>query len=663
MQSRIKVFIGLSARALGLIAVLPATAQQATSAPPAATGSTASQATAVQDDLSEIVVTARQRSETLNRVPVVVSVVTPAALEHNNATDLPKIAETVPGLIVAGYSAGGGGTIAIRGISSPPNNAGFEQAVSVAVDGVQTSDGHIALLGMFDLQQVEVLKGPQSLLFGKNNTAGIISIKTADPTDRPLYSIKQAYEFVGDESTTDVVASGPMTDFLGARLAIEYRNLDGWLHNTATPMANPFYNPATGAPANASQLPGASDSRVGNSNVLGRLTFKSELGSAVTARLKIFGAQTNSQGPGVEAQNIGPCSGPYPRIYGVADPTADCKVDNRTTVGDVPAAVASRDPIGNTTGKGFGLETALADTLDLAADLDKVRLNSITGFTRTTDHYMAGADQTDYSQLLSSEVYTIRQISQELRATSKFDGPLNFMVGGFYQGTRIYYRSDITYLTSNYNAASDRFDSYDQVTNQHGSSYSAFAQVLINFTSELELAGGARYTYEKKDFDSRNLYGIGAFATQNTLFAGSDTPGVLRGRFSDHNVSPEVTLTWRPDSNQTYFAAYRTGFKSGGFGLSNPPQTTAIPSDYQFNSETARGGEIGAKLLFLDNRLSVSADAFLYNFDNLQVGVFNPDRFAFIVSNAGALRQRGSELETNFRVNRMLNLRGAVTYA
>jgi hypothetical protein len=116
--------------------------------------------------VDDIVVTARRRSETLVSVPVVVNVVTAETLERNRADDLSRIGELTPTVVVGAYKSNGGGSVAIRGISSPANQTGFEQAVSVAIDGIQTSDGRITQMGFFDLQQVEVMTGPQALFVG-----------------------------------------------------------------------------------------------------------------------------------------------------------------------------------------------------------------------------------------------------------------------------------------------------------------------------------------------------------------------------------------------------------------------------------------------------------------------------------------------------------------
>lgn len=610
----------------------------------------------------DIVVTARRRSESLNRVPVVVSVIGTQQIANNNANDLSKIGELTPTVIIGAYKSNGGGSIAIRGISSPANQAGFEQAVSVAIDGVQTSDGRIAQLGIFDVQQVEVLKGPQALLFGKNNTAGVISIATADPTDRLEVSGRAAYEFVGDEVTTEAAVSGPLTDNFGARLAVRYRNLDGWLRNTARPIANPFYRAATGAPVGAVQLPGASDTRPGDEEVLARLTLKGQPGENFTFRAKSFYAQNTDAGPGTATQNIGPCTGATPRMYGIADPFGDCVVDRRTTIGDLPPAIAATMRGGSADGAPYGKLTVLTQAIDLGWTIGNVSLDSTTGYNYTKYRFFSGLDQTTYSQLAFFNEQRAEQFSQELRLTSDLDGPFNFMAGGFYQSSRLYDNNDTKLNDGNYNAAANRFSTYEDLSVQTGNTLSGFAQVQIRPLDTIEIAGGARYTRERKRFAKQNLYGIGTFNTVNTVYPGSSRVGFLEGRFEDDNVSPEATVTWRPDSTKTLFVAYKTGFKSGGFGLTSPLQAGTRIGDADFGSEKAKGFEAGAKGLFLDGRLRINLAAFAYKFTNLQVNTYDPARVAYTINNAGEVRQRGGEAEINFSPISMLNLHGAIAY-
>lgn len=616
-----------------------------------------------QPSENEIVVTARGREETLNDVPVVVSVVGAEQILRTNATDLVKIAELTPTVIVGAYKSNGGGSIAIRGISSPANQAGFEQAVSVAVDGVQTSDGRIAQLGFFDVQQVEILKGPQALFFGKNSPAGVISVRTKDPTPTFEVSGRAGYEFVGDEIVTDLAVSGPLSDSFGARLALRYRNLDGWMRNTAQPIANPFYNPATGAPAGASLLPGAADPRPGDEELLGRLTLKGEIGDRITARIKVFAATGNDSGPGVATQNIGPCAGPNPRVVGIADPFGECVIDNRTTIGDLPVAISSTIKGDRKNGQAYGRLRALVASAEFGFELsDTLTLTSTTGYNNLKYEFLSGLDQTTYSQLAFYNKQRNRAWSQELRIVSDFAGPLNFMLGGFYQDTSLNDTNDTKVRDTFYQASSGRFALYEDLNQQEGDTLSFFGQAIFDITPTLELAGGARYTRERKDYAKRNLYGIFGFNTSNTTFPGSNEVGVLKGEFEDENVSPEASLTWRPDFGATLFVAYKTGFKSGGFGLTNPLQTSTRIGDVDYDSEKASGFEIGAKGTFLDSRLSLSAAAFAYGFEDLQVNTYDPERIAYTINNAGKVEQRGFEVEAKLQASEMLSLRGALAY-
>lgn len=613
----------------------------------------------------DIVVTARRQGERLMSVPVVVSAMTKTELERYDSADLASIGQLTPTVIVANFGANGGGSIAIRGISSPANQTGFEQAVSVAIDGVQSSNGHIAQLGFFDLQQTEILKGPQALFFGKNNTAGVISLTTADPTADWAVSGKVGYEFVGDEVQAEGAVSGPLSDSLGVRLAVKYSNLDGWLRNTAQPMANPFYSAASGAPASAAQLPGTSNPRPGSKELLARGTIVFEPDPSLKIKLKVFGAQTDDAGPGVALQNIGPCTGAFPRVYGIADPTGDCVADRYVSTGDVPPVVGAVMPEFSGTGINQGHLRAFTTSLNIEKGLgDLFTLSSLSGFSKIKYNWFGGLDHTTYSQLAMFEHTDEKAFSQELRLTSKLDGPLNFMLGFYYGHTELNMNNDVSLRTSNYSAALNRFDSFASYHTQKGETLSAFAQGRWNITPEVELAGGVRWSSEEKRLSQYNQFGVGGFATQNTIFASSldKTPGILAGRFVDENISPEATLSWHPDPNKTIFVAYRTGFKAGGFGLTNPMSVASSINSFDFDSEKAKGFELGAKGLFLDNRLRLSIAAFHYKFSNLQVNTYDPAALAYNINNAGELKQSGAEFEAKLRVNDIVSLHGAVAY-
>ncbi len=673
MSRSCTAFIGLLAT-LGIAPALQAQAPggtESSAAQPAPQGTgapargTSAPPAEIEGDLSTITVTARKRDESLMAVPVVVTALSKEALQKYNAINLEAIGDLTPTVIVANYKINGGGSIAIRGISSPANQVGFEQDVSVAVDGVQSSNGQLAQLGFFDLQQVEVLKGPQALFFGKNNTAGVISLTSAGPTDHFEASMRSGWEFYGRESITDAAVSGPLTDTLSARLAVRYRNLGGYLTNTAAAQPNPFYSPASGAPASVGMLPGASDRRPGETEFLGRLTVKYAPSDDLTATLRISGDRDHDDGGGVATQNIGPCSDGFPRVNGIPDRSGDCVADNRTTIGNVPPAYAAtvRGQDINADGSPSGELGVMLASLNVDAKLGELfTLTSLTGFNRLRYIDFSGDDQTTFSQLVVYEDQVQQDISQELRLSSRFHGPLNFVAGGYFGHTNREVYNDNKLNDAQYNAAANRYSAFTPYTFQPGNTTSFFGQLIWNITSSIEAAGGARWTQETKDFSKYNLYGTGAFDTSTTIFPGSDKPGVLMGHFKDDNVSPEATLTWRPDNDHTLFAAYRTGFKSGGFGMTNPLQKTSTIDGVNFGSETAHGFEIGARGLFFDRRLNLSADVFDYEFKSLQVNIYDPATISFNIDNAGLVKQKGAELEANFRATDVLTLHGAMAY-
>lgn len=636
-------------------------AAQAQDSETVSTGSATGQSP--QTDAQEIVVTARQRGERLQDVPVVVTALSSETLAKANVSSLEGIATLTPTVIVANYKFNGGGSMAIRGISSPANQLGFEQAVSVAIDGIQSSNGQIAQLGFFDLAQVEVLKGPQALFFGKNNTAGVISVTTAGPTDRFEASLKTGYEFVAREFTADGVISGPVTDTLGIRLAVRYRNMEGWIKNTAAATVNPFYRPATGAPSSVGLLTGRASDRLGEKELLGRLTVKYEPTNDLKAVLRVTMNHGTDDNAGGTSQNIGPCADGFPRVNGFIDRSGDCKADNRATVGNIPAAIAATFPRKiNADGSPSGELNAILASLSLDADLGAFSIASRSAYSRLSYELFSGGDQTTFSQFAVYEDQSQRDISQEIRLSSNFDGPLNFVAGGFFQDTRRQVYADVKLNDGNYNAAENRYDSFNSETFSPGQTLSFFGQATWKIVPELELAGGVRWTREKKRYRKYNLYGFGPFDTRQTMFPGETELGVLNGRFKDENLSPEVTLTWHPNPDHTIFAAYRSGFKSGGFGLTNPLQKTTTISANDFGSETARGFEVGARGEYLNRKLNISLAAFAYDFNDLQVNIYDPEAVAYSINNAGKVQQRGAEIELGYRVTPDFRLHGALTY-
>ena len=397
----------------------------------------ASKAAASSDaPLEEVIVTARQREESLLEAPVAVTAIGAEQLATFGARDARDLARTVPSLAIDRSSSGGGGVIVLRGIGSSPANAGFDQAVAVSVDGVQTGRARIIDFGMLDLKQVEVMKGPQALFFGKNSPAGVINMTSASPTSEFEGYVRAGFEFEADEYITEGVVSGPLTDSLSGRVALRYSEMDGWLRNTAGQLnSSPF-----AGPNNLPQAPATT--RPGDENFLGRLSLAlSPEGSPFNAVLKLAGMKHKDDGPsaGQEVIHCGAYATPvvvYAGVPAVAvDPFGDCKLDGRYSNGGLPNGYANNWPIAEQFP--YTDTQMVLGSLAVNYDGDRFGIASITGYFDSDTEYFDNYDGTVYMAYDAAEQEKYESLSQEVRLLSKFDSPLNFMVGAFYQDTTL----------------------------------------------------------------------------------------------------------------------------------------------------------------------------------------------------------------------------------
>ncbi|HUD90714.1 TonB-dependent receptor, partial [Sphingobium sp.] len=311
----------------------------------------------------------------------------------------------------------------------------------------------------------------------------------------------------------------------------------------------------------------------------------------------------------------------------------------------------------------FGETNAQLFSLTLSGDFDAIKISSNTGYNRIKYKSSYSQDNTSLGQSIVLERYFTREFSQEIRATTDFQSPVNFVAGAYYQDVLTEYRSSFVLNYGLYDPVSDLYNPYVRLSEQVGKTYSVFGQAIANITDKLELTAGGRFTRETKSYRTGNEFGRNAFATPTTVFPGSNEPGILKDDFKGNNFSPEVTLSWHPTPDSTLYGSYKTGYKSGGFLLGGFLNRTSTIGDFDFGPEKVKGFEIGAKGYLADRKLRLSATAYAYNFSNLQVNVFDPSLFAYVVANAGQLRQRGVDVEANFRANDNLSLHAGATYA
>ena len=572
-------------------------------------------------------------------------------LQQFGTTDIRDISKLAPSLSIDRSGSGNGGIVSLRGVSTSSGQVGFDQAVAIAVDGVMVGRARILAQGLFDVGQIEVLKGTQALFFGKNSPGGVISIKSAGPTDTLEGYVRSSYEFEGDEALFEGAVSGPLTDTLGARIALRYRDLKGYFFNTSE-----GYTAATYPFIGTTPPPGPGDDRAGEEEFIGRATLSYEPSDAFDASLKFTVTDQNGDGPAYGAQPFY-CDGADAGVtYGSVDPYGECKFDKRFSRSSFnPALVANmplmrEDPYTD-------IEMYLG-SLTMNYQFADLTLTSVSGYFDYTSQAADNYDATSLAQLYSAEKEAYHAFSQEFRLLSDFDGPLNFLLGAYFQDTSLDFDTSVGILGLGPDP-DGRYHTWERSGYTNGTTYSAFGQLVWDVTDQIELAGGVRYTKEEKDSSMRHVYARPEL--EGTLLA--PTTRVFDDKFKDSNYSPEVTLSYRPTSDLTAYVAYKTGYKSGGFGLSVSLIPATITEDaITYDSEKVKGFEAGLKAQLLDRRLTLNTALYSYKYDNLQVNSFNAATTSFTINNAASARVKGVEAEAQFAVTDRINVYGAIAY-
>lgn len=607
------------------------------------------EAAAESTDAGDIIVTARRKEERLQDVPVAITALTGESLDGYKMNSVGDIASFVPSMVVGRQVTGSSASIFLRGVGSSSLSAGFDQSVSFNIDGLALSRGREIAFAQYDVAVVEVLKGPQALYFGRNTTGGLIAIRTNDPGDRFEFKAKAGYGFEAHEKYGEAVISGPLSDSFGARLALRWNDSRGSLVNTAGPTIDTAIGLAR-TPQSRWRDP--------SQTMSGRLTLKYSPSSDLKIVLKAGYTDYEDDGAGnlYERKCGGGRTAPLPS-GGVADPFADCFVDGRADHNaHNPAFVENfRYARG---GKLFTDLTSYFGVVSADYHAGLFDISSITGYSRFK--------QTDYNDFTGaartvavSQLAVFKQFSQEIRISSDFDGPLNFMTGMYFSDSNFVFNTDSHNVNFGFDPVRRTYVSFSRDNGFDAKSFSLFAQATWKIVPSIELSGGARWSSDKRQSFQQSrptaaTAANGAFP-QNRRFDDN---------FNDTNISPEITLSWKPTENATLYAAYKKGYKSGGFNLSQTITAGATLRAGQYGSETADGFEVGTHAALFDRQLRINAAIYDYDYNDLQVQFYDPVTTGQIVANAGKLTTKGFEFDFNFAPRSLtgLSLRGAYAY-
>ena len=624
--------------------------------------------------IEEIIVTARKQSETLQDVPVTIAAMTEQDLERYNITTLVDAAKMVPNMRIAHGGSGNGSSLTLRGIGSSSISAAFDHSVAINIDGVVVNRGRFIHNSYMDMNQLEVLKGPQSLYFGKSATAGVVSITTNDPGDEFEFEISGGVETEHEGTFAEMVVSGPISDTFGARLAIGITENDEMWENYS--YANDPMPHGNGT------LP-----YFGDDSLNARLTLVWNPTENFEAKLKYTYSEYNNNGGGT-AWTEEVCPEGIHQKTGIPSGGAafttrlgadDCTINGNTSKINLEPGLRAGLPYGGDDGKPFLEQETDMVGLTLVWDInDQLTLTSVTSLVELNhvelDDYSYGAGV--FGGLHANNY---EHTTQEFRLGSNLDGKVNFMAGIFWQEIEqqfdaYQYAFNLSVMPNIFGPALAYFGAFDLTTGlvgpdpSTGNMYdynkdhyldtevmSAFFAIYWDLNDRTEVTFGARYTEEEKNGRIEIAYVHAAAAAFG--FGGPPVIGPLE--FEDDNLSPEVAVNYYINDDVSVFVAYKEGFKSGGIDNSALPTAALNPLSPSFNgfgflvynSEEAEGFEVGVKANLLDGAMRFNATAFSYEYSDLQVQLFDSTIIQFKTFNASALETQGFEFDVLWNTN------------
>jgi len=566
--------------------------------------------------LEPMVVTAQKRPEAPTDVPISMTLVSGELLDEYNINSLDDLSSFVPGLTIS--QAATTTRIFLRGVGSG-GNQGFEQSVGTFVDDIYYARPRQLRLPLFDTRQVEVLRGPQGTIFGKNTVAGAINIRTREPTDFFYSDVSALYEIEHNEYQASGIVSGPLTDTLRGRLSVRAGGMDGFLHNS--------FN-------------GNDEPQTDYYTVRGKFQW------LPLENLDISGKYERNE-LDVDGRSIQIIEAPLALmpLFTSFDPSFEDRLNESKSVG------------------GLGNENSKTDsnlgTLRMEYALDDFSLVSLTGYTDYDYDDDRDVDFSPVPLLFQREKQGFSQFSQEVRLLSPDTASFKYLVGAYYQEEHL---DNTNYVDANFSlpfiglpqSATRQID-FDQDT----WTAAVFSQISYDITDDLILSAGLRYTYEEKKADQSLQFNNFKTKFQNpgleTIYqaAGFGVPHRFKGKLTESYFTPSASIQYYLFEKTTFYATYAEGNKSGGF---NEAETSGKPEDFEFDPEHSRSYEIGTKSVFLNGDAHFNLNLFYTQFKDLQVNAF--DGVDFIVGNAAESTSKGVEFEAGWQLTDGLVLSG-----
>ena len=593
--------------------------------------------------LEEVVVTAQKREQNLQDVPISVVAVSGEQISEQGYGELTDITASLPNVTVNEGALGD--VLFVRGVGSG-FNIGFEQSVATFIDGVYFGRGLQSRNAFLDIERVEVLRGPQVTFFGNNAIAGALNITTRNPGDEFEGSATLSWEDGTDTLMGEFSAGGPLSETLGARLALRYVDQDGWQTNVTT-----------------------GDEEPQEKRYAGRLTFDWSPSENFSAIVKYQKEETETSGRALQAVGCPPPNGlqgpnGYCLTYGVlsGDPRADFEFNDKR-FGPGPGGPFP-------TNGDFNDLDSQAGILTLNWFLGDYTLTSVTSYSEYDDHRSQsgaglagpypnpGPPPFDLIYNFEHVQEDFDQLSQELRVVSPGGETFDWLAGVYYQESNLEATNDFAV-----GPTGTRLSNHDQ----DEESWSAFGSMTWNVSNELRLALGLRYSDVDKEVDRVQILAQNAgnlrlgnadpIDPANPLFgflvfAFGWENGELQSDRNDDKWTPSINVQYDLSDSVMGYASFSSGFKAGGFDEQNG---SLDPDAMNFEPETVDSFEIGVKSTLLDGAMNLNAALFRNEYDDLQVTTFD-GVINFLVSNAASSVTQGLELDMLWQVTDSLRI-------
>lgn len=582
--------IALTFGLAGLLTNAPALAQEGQEQTPAP-----QEANSAGYGRDVVVVTAQKRAQDVQDIASAVSALGSDEIQQRGIDQASDLQFVVPNVQVgkqAGQTA-----VTIRGVGLNQGAPG----VAIHVDGVYQPTSGMGDLGQLDIERVEVLRGPQGTLYGRNANGGVINFITREPTDAFEGYVRAGYASYR-ESSLQGVFNAPITDNVRARALINWRDRrEGFVKNV---------------------LPGGQDVDK-FSNLTGRVRVNADLSDTVS--LDLSATQFQETGPSfyynLNAQPLpGSALASFPQVIVPAVPW-------RTSIND--PADSNRT------------YTMLSGTVNW--QLGDWDLRSISGYQRAVDKYQTDNDTVNISLYPQTSNYYSKTVTEEVNLSGAL-GPVDAVFGAFFMDSQEARRSHFDIITGGGGLPPNsilHFETFDYDT----TTYAAFGDMTWNLTDQLRILGGIRYSKDKQTQVQANFIRSGPTNTISTC-------PLRTNEIEFESTTPRAGVQYDISGDANLYFTASKGFKAGGFNILSCQQS--------FGPEQVVAYEGGFKSSFLNDSLTFNASAFQYDYDDLQLS--QVVGLAVIITNAAAAEVRGLEFETQWQPDDYWTVSGNLSF-